>query len=207
MDLRRTSPPITRAMKLGVVSIEDVKAQARVTHDSEDNLIGDYIEAAFDYLSGPEGWLNGYCLLEERYEFHTASIGDRFETPLRPLRQIPSAISIEWRRADGTYSDLDTNLFYAMTVDDVPLIRTVPHAVWPGSTVNPHPLTYRISVLVGHANASEVPTPIRQSMKMLAAYWFNQREAVGPAGRAAAQSIPFGLTALCGRYRMAHDHS
>ncbi|WP_458438790.1 hypothetical protein [Methylorubrum extorquens] len=39
-----------------------------VAHGEEDELIGDHIEAAFDHLLGPDGWLNGYCLLKGTFE-------------------------------------------------------------------------------------------------------------------------------------------
>ena len=57
MDLRRTSTALTREHKLSVVSIADVKAQARELSNDEDALIGDYIEAAYDFLAGQNGWL------------------------------------------------------------------------------------------------------------------------------------------------------
>ena len=57
MDLQRISDPLTQAQKLEVVSVDALKLHQRVAEDDEDALIGDLIEAAYDYLSGPEGWL------------------------------------------------------------------------------------------------------------------------------------------------------
>ena len=70
MDLRRISPAITREDKLRVVTVDQVKAQARVplSDNSEDKLIESYIVSAYDYLSGPEGWLGRCCLLDEEWE-------------------------------------------------------------------------------------------------------------------------------------------
>lgn len=67
MDLRLTSAPLTQAQKLAVVSVADAKAQARITTASEDALVAGYIEAAYDYLAGPNGWLGRCCLLTETW--------------------------------------------------------------------------------------------------------------------------------------------
>src|SRR5688500_17073885 len=103
LDLRLTSTPLTTAEKVAVCPVADVKAQARVTRSDEDDLIESYVEAAYDFLSGPHGWLNGACLLQESWEWFAPStaVGRYFELPLRPLAAIAS---FSWVRSDGSYS-------------------------------------------------------------------------------------------------------
>jgi hypothetical protein len=42
---------------------------------------------------------------------------------------------------------------------------------------------------------------------MLAAHWYANRETVGADGRTVGEDVKFGLRSLCGRYRVALDHS
>lgn len=207
MDLRRISSPLNLYDKLSVVSIEEVKAQARVMHSTEDDLIASYIEAAFDYLHGPDGWLNGYCLLQETYEFYPVWRGEAvIELPLRPLASDP-VLEFQRRASDGSYTGMDTALYYVMAGDAFPAILRPRNAIWPAVANLDCTRAYRVQMTAGHVDGASVPAPIRLAMKMLAAHWFANREAVGPDGRAIGEPIHFGLKNLCGRYRLAHDHS
>ena len=208
MDLRRISPPITRQQTQSVVTIEEVKAQARVTHDSEDDLIANYIAAAYHHLSGPNGWLNGYCLLPEEYEYSIPSVcADGFNLPLRPLQDVTPAVQIAYRDSAGTYTYLDAGLYFVTSGTGLPRLNPLANTTWPVPSLYGHPHAYRVTILAGHADGSEVPEPIKLGMMLLAAHWYANREATGPAGRNAGASIPYGMENLCGRYRLAHDHS
>jgi uncharacterized phiE125 gp8 family phage protein len=205
MDLRRISPALTREDKLSVVSVADVKAQARVIGSDEDELIASYIEAAYDYLSGPEGWLGHCCLLDEEWEYHAGMPGRfGFEIPMRPFKEA-QRVTFEYWRSDA-YVPVDPTFYFVSTVDTFPRIARTRAIAWPYYGI-PSSRAYRIRFTAGFGAAADVPSPIKLGIKMLAAHWYSNREAVGPDGRTVGDDIKYGLRNLCGRYRVANDHS
>lgn len=194
MSLRRISDPLTREKKLSVVSVPDVKAQARITTNDEDGLIADYIETAFDYLSGPEGWLNGYALLEETFELKVParSVSCGFiELPMRPFLALVSVERLDTGATyvpllESAYSVLEQDVFDKLALSD-----------WGRG------FSYRIRFKAGHIRGSLVPSPLRQSINMLVAHWLNNRETVGKVG----SELEYGLKALARHYWIARDHS
>ena len=205
MDLRLISTPLTRELKLSVVTVADVKAQARVSHNDEDELIASYIDAAYDFLSGPHGWLGNCCLLAEEFEFfveRTPKVG--IELPMRPVPD-ENTVLFEVRAADGTYSAVDASLYTRQLANGYTLLRRAPGTSWPYFRY--HPRAYRIRFIAGFGDATEIPSPIKQGIKLLAAHWYANRETVGPDGRTVGQEIEYGLKSLCGRFRVARDHS
>jgi hypothetical protein len=63
-----------------------------------------------------------------------------------------------------------------------------------------------VEFTAGFAPADEpekIPSPIVHGIRLLAAYWFRNRETAGEA----TPEIIYGLKALCGRYRIGPDHS
>jgi len=205
IDLRRVSPPLTHADKLKVVSLEMVKLQARVTGDDENALIGSYIEAAYDYLSGPNGWLGRCCLLEEEWECYLPSSGMGFavDVPMRPLKD-STVTDFSVVQPDGTtYGAVSTSLWHVAASEGFARLGKTFGYSWPYFGA-PHPRAYRIRFTAGFGTTGEsIPSPIRQAIAMLAAHWFRQRETAGEV----QEEVAYGLKALCGRYRMAPDHS
>src|SRR4051812_28741787 len=106
MDLSLISTPLTRDQKVAVCPLAIVKAQARILSDDENDLIERYIETAYDFLSGPDGWLGGCCLLVEEWEYYVRGPERCYvELPLRPLNTLSSFSYL----ADGTYSPVDAS--------------------------------------------------------------------------------------------------
>ncbi len=133
MDLRRTSPLLTQAQKLTVVSLADAKAQMRVSTTAEDALINDHIEAAYDFLAGEDGWLGRCCILTETFQYYIPAgprigpgfdypgpgfgpvgsaqagyprrhwNGQGFEMPMRPFLGDANLTSFGVLQSDGTY--------------------------------------------------------------------------------------------------------
>jgi uncharacterized phiE125 gp8 family phage protein len=204
MDLRRISPALTREQKLGVVTVPQVKAQARVIGDDEDGLIESYIISAYDYLSGPEGWLGRCCLLEEEWEYYVG-MPDRLgiELPMRPFRE--DSLTFEYFRSDA-YTAVDAGFYFVSTVDSFPRIARTRTLSWPYYGI-PFSRAYRIRFKAGFGAAEDIPEPIKLAIKMLCAHWYANRETVGPDGRSVGEDVKYGLRSLCGRYRVALDHS
>jgi uncharacterized phiE125 gp8 family phage protein len=206
MDLRRISPALTREDKLSVVSVAEVKAQARVIGDEENDLIASYIESAYDYLSGPEGWLGRCCLLAEEWEYFAGlPEHNRFELPMRPLAEATQVMFDYWRT--DVYQPVDPGFFLVSSDYNMfPRIVRARSLAWPYYGI-PNSRAYRIRFIAGFGGAADIPSPIKQGIRMLAAHWYANRETVGADGRTVGEDVKFGLRNLCGRYRVALDHS
>lgn len=201
MDVRRISDPLTPEAKLEVVTLEKAKAHLRVRHASEDELISDLIVTGFDFLHGPDGWLNGYCLLAETFEAFLLGIQATAEVPLRPVGDVES-VSVA-RLVSGSYEVEPPGAFVVATENNFAVIARLAAAAPDVSAVPANPLAYRVTFTAGHAIAAEVPMPLRQSILLLVGQWYANREATGTVSR----EIEYGLKALAGRFRVSPNHS
>lgn len=208
MDVRRISAPLTREQKLEVLPIATVKMQERVFHEMEDALIGDHIEAAFDHLHGPKGWLNGYCLLEEEWECFPGAIYATTELPLRPVED-DLGVTLERRLARGAYEAVNAGDFMVATLDDAAVLARLTTTGFAPQANVIDPREYRIAFKAGHALPADVPRPLRQAMLLLAGHYYQNREASvsDPRVSNVSKKVEFGLQSLAGRYRFSPDHS
>ena len=209
MDLRLFSPPLTFMDKLSVVDVSEVKAEARVTHDHEDALIGDNIETAYDYLSGRVGWLLRCCLLVEEFELYIPSwepVCDpvrgypSIELPMRPYMSLSSFESLQ---PDGSYIAVPTESF-SVTDEADQFARLYRRGRWPYAA-GLHPQAYRVRFTAGFGTTkASIPSPLRKSIRMLASEMYKNREASVDKLQPLAL---YGLVRLAGAYRLAKDHS
>lgn len=208
MDLRRISDPLTREQKLAVLPISKVKAQERVAHNEEDELIGDHIEAAFDHLHGPNGWLNGYCLLEESFEVFPEAIGDTTEVPLRPVVD-EASVSVARRLAMGDYATYGIADVLPVSSDGFCTVARLRASGFDEQIGVIDPRQYRIQFKAGWKEPGLVPRPLVQAMLLLASHFYQNREATLSDTRVSnvSKKVEFGLLSLAGRYRISPDHS
>src|SRR4051812_2884453 len=175
MDLRLISPPLTMAEKLAVIPIADVKAQARVSHNDEDALIESYIEAAFDFLSGPDGWLGRFCLLEQEWEYYAPSSARGYiELPMRPV-PFESDLTFEYLTPPDSYGAVDASLYGLVTPTTFARINQLALSTWPyyGSY---NSRAYRVTFVAGYGLATDVPRPIKMAIQILAARMYENRD-------------------------------
>ena len=206
MDLRRISDLITREKKLEVLPVAKVKAQERVLHNREDDLIADYIVAAFDHLHGYGGWLNGYCLLEEEFEFFPGMIYATTDLPLRPVED-EDDVTLERRLARGDYTAFGGD-FMVASQDGVTTLARLTTTGFTAQVNVVDPREWRITFKAGHPTADEVPQPLKQAMLLLAGHWYQNREATmsDPRVTNVSRKVEFGLVSLAGRFRFSPDH-
>lgn len=206
MDVRRISDPLTPEAKLEVVTLEKAKAHLRVRHVNEDDLIKDLVVTAFYFLHGPDGWLNGYCLLAEEFELFLPTIQATAEIPLRPVEDV-DAVSVA-SLVDGAYAAASPGSFVAATENDFAVVARLVAAP-AQSVLTTGPRAFRVSFTVGHASAAEVPMPLKQAILLLVGHWYANREATLNSTQSAtiSRQLEYGLQALAGRYRVSPDHS
>lgn len=175
-----------------VVDVSDVKAQARVTHDTEDALFEVWIRAATD-------WVEKYtqrALLTQTYVLTASHMPGRIVLPYAtPLQSITS---VKYYDADGVDQTWSSSNYRALTGDEPGGIEIVTDATWP--TVAERSDAVRITYVVGATSPIEVPASLVQAVQLLVAHWSANRESVLVG--AMSREIEFAVTALCGHYRL-----
>jgi uncharacterized phiE125 gp8 family phage protein len=203
------SDPLTEAEKAAVVGVPELKRHLRISGSDEDRELVEYLATAYDFLSGPDGWLGGCCLLEQEWIAYSPALRSygSIELPLRPLAGA-ALVGFDYLGSDGDYIAIPSDEFYLAGTTGFATIHRLPiSSPWPYIGL-PDRRAYRVRFVAGYGTErDDIPSPIRHGIKMLAGHWFGNRETIGEVGRTAGEEIPYGLKALCGRYRVSPDHS
>lgn len=158
------------------ITLAEVKAQARVTHDDEDLLIQHYIDAATAWLDGPSGIL-GRCLVTQTWRAELAAVTGPIRLPF-PDTVISSAVFTD---AEGG------ELIHAFELQDKrPLLRLRSGLGRPAA----------ITFTAGYGAPAHVPAAIRQAMLLLVTQWYEHRQVTGTG-----TALPFAVEALLAPYR------
>ena len=116
-----------------------------------------------------------------------------------PLPDV-SAVNVSYFDADGAAQSVDTDLFEVVDISGHTFLRFKPDFTWPSlDPTRAEPVTISFTAGFG-ATAADVPPSLVQAVKLLAAHWFANREAVS-AGAGMAD-VPLGVRALIAPYRM-----
>lgn len=180
MTLTLLAPPATEPVSLGAL-----KDYLRVTHDDEDGVIGGMLNAAVRAIEvraglalSPQGWR---LTLDAAPE----------ETLFLPLAPCISVDAVSVTGPDGAASAVGPALYEFAPGAPGRLRRAAP---WP--PVGPRLDGVRIDFTAGYAG--DVPAPLLQAVKALAAHFYETRAA---AGSARTFSVPQSVDALIAPYR------
>lgn len=169
----------TTAPAVAPISLAEAKAQTRVDHNDEDQLIQHYIDAATSLLDGPAGLL-GRCLVTQSWQMKIDALTGPVLLPF-PDITIDGAVFTD--TAGGT-------LAYDLALQDQRLLLR------PSSG---HGRPVEIAFTAGYGAAADVPAAIRQAMLLLIGQWYDNREAVTVG--AAGSPMPMAVDALLAPYR------
>jgi uncharacterized phiE125 gp8 family phage protein len=182
MGLKRTVEPVATP-----VSPAEAKAQCRVLHDDEDDLITDLIAAA---VSMVEDYC-GRAIMTQTWRLTLPEFEDRIILPRGPVQTISSFTHLD---AAGDSQTVDAAI-YAQDFDaDPQALERQPAQVWPavGEFVNPVTVVY----VSGYA---VVPGAIKQAILMLVANWYKNRETLLTGATVA--EMPLGTMSLLQNHR------
>jgi len=188
--LRVITPPSVEP-----VSVDEVKAQARVDLADEDALIQGYIRAARETLER---------LLWRAFITQTLELtldgwpeGSEIRLPRPPLQ---SVTAVRYITEDGTLKTLDPALYVVDTASEPGRVVLKRGKSWPSETLAPA-AGVKVEYVAGYGDqASDVPEPIRQAILLLAAHWYEHREAVSEGQMV---EVPMGVWWLVEPLRMA----
>ena len=175
------------------VSLDEMKAQVRVLEADDDALIQGLLDSAVGYLDGADGIL-GRCLVTQTWQQEFAAWGIGLRLPFPDV----IGITIRYFDADGVLQVLASGEYELVEDDKGARLR------WKDSFSAPAlapdmALPIRVEVTAGFGAASDVPEPLKLSIKLLAAHWYENREAVQMAG--GMNDVPLAFTALIAPWR------
>ena len=183
------------------ISLSLAKAQLRVSHSNDDDLIEFYIRAAREYCDGPSGFL-GRALVTQTWRLTLDEFPDNeIKIPLPPLQSVSSVV---YDDSAGNEQTIDQDSYFVDSASEPGWI--VPVDTWPTplESIN----VVRIDFVAGYAPdnsgspidyTANIPANVRQAMMLLIGNWMEHREANITD---TINQIPFGVDILLRRHKI-----
>ena len=170
-----------------VVATDDAKLFLRVDHGEEDALIDGLVEAATDLVEKKTGRLLGAQTWRVDAPLFAALM-------LLPIAPVTAVIEIEAVGPGGVAALIDPASYELKHYSWGHGVGVLAGYSWPVLAARGDAV--RITVEAGH---DPVPAPLVTAIKLLAATWYQHRDAA--VGADAAQELPLGVRAITERYR------
>ena len=143
-----------------VLTLAEIKAQAKRTDDDENGLLAAYgrtaDETAEEYL--------GYGLLTQTNKLTGVDWPERIWLPR--ARVLQSVTSVEYYDESGTLQTLASSQYIADdTTSPASIVRAV-NAVWPQLQAGREAWRWRVTYVLGWSSAASVPERIKQGLRM-----------------------------------------
>lgn len=188
MALVLTAAPAVEPLTLG-----EAKAHLRVDTSDEDTLVSSLITAARVHIETA----TGRALITQSWSLYLDAWPDGDAVPL-PLAPLASIDAVRIYDDQGVATTLSATDYFVDTVSQVPRLVRKNDQIWapPGQVAN----GIEIAFTAGYsANATNVPEPLRQAVRLLVAHWFETREPVVLGDQ--ANMVPTTVEALSAPYR------
>ena len=182
MSLILLSPPSAEP-----VTLSEVKDHLRITHDDEDALITGILVSASRSVEAR----GGLALTPQSWRLTLDAVPE--ETITLPLHPVTSIDSVSVLDSAGAAHMIDAALYEIAAGSPGRLRRAGP---WPAVGVRLDGV--RIDFTAGYVNAADVPEPLKQAVKILAAHFYEMREA---ASDTRILSVPQGVDTLIAPFR------
>ena len=169
------------------VSLDEAKAQCRVTHAAEDAYVTRLVKAARHYV---EERIDR-TLLPTTWRL-SLSRWPRRGWVLLPRPMLRSITSVTYLDGDGETQTVSPSA-YALDADRMPgLLMPGYDLDWP--TGREQSGAVRVTYEAGYADAASVPEDLRQAILLLTAHWYANREAVLTA--IGSKEVEFSVSSL-----------
>jgi uncharacterized phiE125 gp8 family phage protein len=169
------------------VSVKEMRKHLRIDLQDDDDLISEYISAAREEVER----VTRRALLTQTLHLHLKRFpaGGAIVLPRPPLQALAE---VRLALADGSTEIMAAADF---VVSKVTPAEIRPLDGWPAADLAPgHPIT--VVYEAGWCRPMDVPARFRQAVRLLAAHWYEQREAVVVAQGISAIELPLGVQRL-----------
>lgn len=175
------------------VTLDECKADLRIQHTAEDDLISDLILAATDYCQE----VVGKKLVSQVWEYSLPR-PDSCGKIWLPLGDAISIDEIRYYDADNVEQVLVVDDFQLYTFEDSAFLQPSADVNWPNLYRRLDAITVRFTV--GYGDSSLVPAGIKRAIRLLVAHWYENRMAVTVG--VTSQQVPMGVEALLSTHRI-----
>ena len=187
----------TAATATNAVSVAEAKSHCIIDTDDHDTLIGTYIEAAYDRLSGYAGVL-GRPILSEGWEIYA------YDWPVNDCIRLPfpnvTAVAVKYWDANNTEQTVLSSLYEVLEDRQSSFIHFTDDFTAP-AVYDDREDAVTVEFTAGYgASSSDVPAAIRVAMMLMICDWFEHRSNV-MEGRGGATPMPAGSERLIEPYR------
>lgn len=172
-----------------IVSLDEVKAQARVDFSDDDALLGALILSATEAVQQRSGRTLG----TEQWKVSYPGVSGDVLLPKSPVQSIDGATYFDVNGAEQT---LDLAQLYQWIDEDKAIIRPMPSAIWPATQQREDAITFTFTVGYGVG----IPEPLKTAIKMIVSFLYQNREST-MVGRSITQ-IPIAADDLIDLYRV-----
>lgn len=175
------------------VSVNEIKVQARVDSDDEDDYIQALIDAALGLVDG-QGMLGRAMVTQTWGQWVSQGPG---WVPLR-MGPVQALTAVDYYDADGVLQTATLTDYEIFRDGDLYLAKPRSGAAWPSAQTRPDAI--RISYTAGFGDAaSDVPAGLRAALKLIVAHWYENREASVAKEMA---TLPMGADQLINAHRV-----
>ncbi|MEY3205086.1 MAG: hypothetical protein RLZZ21_1417 [Planctomycetota bacterium] len=176
------------------VSLGELKAHCKVTHDVEDGLLVGNLQAAREYVEGRRG----LCMIDTQLavvmDAHQAGGTIRLPRSPRSPTEGRQLVTMESSANGTSWQAIDASQFVVYP-SALPALVKWSAAAWP--TPGASDSLYRVTWWAGFgATGAAVPRRYRNAILALASHWYLNREAVATGALA---KVPFMVDELLGR--------
>lgn len=176
-----------------LISLDDAKAQLRVDHDDEDDLIAALILAAQNQIEA----LTQRRYLPQTIEWVCDSWCDRMVLPIAPGSDCSkiAIASVKYTDLQSEQQTLDpATMYWSRPAGPTLAIARQWFAVWPWLGDGAERVVVRISIT---SEAEDAPDAVKHAMRLLISHWYRNRDAVvGVDNRDSSTAMPFGVEEL-----------
>lgn len=178
-----------------IVTLDEIKRHCRVDGTDSDLLLPALVQAATDHLDGWSGIL-GRCLVSQEWRL------DVGEWPACGKVRLPfpdvSSVAIKYSDADNADQTVSSSL-YDRFEDERSAVVAFRSGFSAPALQADRPDPVRVTFTAGFGDITAVPQALKVAISLLAAHWFENREAVNIGNITSA--VPMGFAQIVEPYR------
>jgi uncharacterized phiE125 gp8 family phage protein len=207
-DIRTTLTVVTPPAG-DLIAVADIKSQARIDSDDDDTLLQLLADSAMAHLDGADGIL-ARALLQQTWLMRLDTFGNLYAADiigrvynqiLVPLPPLIAIDSIKYIDVNGVQQIVDPSIYQLVPAGTRHAVIVPSYGnQWPSPRGQMDAVQVQFTAGYGE-DAADVPAPIRHAAMLLAAHWYEHREAVIADNRVAVAEMPFAVERLLAPYR------
>lgn len=181
-------PVRTVAPSVEVVTVAELKEQTRVDFSADDAVLQAILNSAISHVDGYSGVV-GRALVSQTW---AVSADDFCDVMRLPLGDVIAVTSVQYYDTNGASQTASASLYGVYTDALGPFIELKANQSWPSVDGRRDAVTITWTCGYGAA-ASNVPAAIRHAIMLLAAHWYENREA---STEGSFEELPLGVKSL-----------